>query len=139
MVNKPWISVKNIFIIALILLICSIFITMFLRNDSTLRMFFGDLFPILIDFLVVLTLFYATIRSVNYGKRVQIAWMFIALAFSFYMVGDIIWAILELGIHQRPFPSIADLFYLIFYPLFAIGIYYLTRFNFTRSEKLKIY
>ena len=139
MVNKPWISVKNIFIIALILLICSIFITMFLRNDSTLRMFFGDLFPILIDFLVVLTLFYATIRSVNYGKRVQIAWMFIALAFSFYMVGDIIWAILELVIHQRPFPSIADLFYLIFYPLFAIGIYYLPRFSFNLTEKLKIF
>jgi two-component system, sensor histidine kinase PdtaS len=139
MVNKPLISVKNIFILALIIVISYFFITILLRNDTTLRMFFGDLFPIVIDLLVVLTLFYATIRSAHYGRRVQMAWMFIALAFSFYTIGDILWAILELGIHQRPFPSVADVFYLIFYPLFAIGIYYLPRFSFTRSEKLKIF
>ena len=65
--------------------------------------------------------------------------MFIALAFTLYAVGDIIWAILELGIHEKVFPSIADFFYLMFYPLFAIGIYYLPRFSITRSEKLKIF
>ena len=139
MINKPLISVKNIFILALLIVICSILLTIVFRNDSTLRMFFGDLFPILIDLLVVLTLFYATIRSAYYGKRVQFAWMFIALAFLCYTVGDIIWAILEIGIHLNPFPSIADAFYLIFYPLFAIGIYYLPRFSFTGREKIKIF
>ena len=139
MINKPLISVKNIFILALLIVICSILLTIVFRNDSTLRMFFGDLFPILIDLLVVLTLFYATIRSAYYGKRVQFAWMFIALAFLCYTVGDIIWAILEIGIHLKPFPSLADAFYLIFYPLFAIGIYYLPRFSFTGREKIKIF
>ena len=137
--NKPLISVKNIFILALLIVICSILLTIVVRNDSTLRMFFGDLFPILIDLLVVLTLFYATIRSAYYGKRVQFAWMFITFAFLCYTVGDIIWAILELGIHINPFPSLADAFYLIFYPLFAIGIYYLPRFSFTGKEKIKIF
>ena len=139
MVNKPIISVKKSFYIALIIGFCFILITILIRNDSNLRILFGDLFPLLIDFLVVLSLFYATIRSEYYGKRVQIAWMFITLAFSFYTIGDILWAILELGIHQRPFPSVADAFYLIFYPLFAIGIYYLPRFSFTLIEKLKIF
>ena len=139
MVNKPLISVKKSFYIALIIVFCFILFTILIRNDSNLKMFFGDLFPILIDFLVVLALFYATIRSEYYGKRVQIAWMFITLAFSFYTIGDILYAILELGIHQRPFPSVADVFYLIFYPLFAVGIYYLTRFSFTLIEKLKIF
>jgi two-component system, sensor histidine kinase PdtaS len=137
--SKPLISIKNIFILALLIVICSILLTIVLRNDPTLRMFFGDLFPILIDLLVVLTLFYATVRSAYYGKRVQFAWMFIAFAFLFYTVGDIIWAILELGIHLKPFPSLADAFYLIFYPLFAIGIYYLPRFSFTGKEKIKIF
>ena len=41
--------------------------------------------------------------------------------------------------HQNPFPSVADIFYLTFYPLFALGIYYLSRFSFNRSEKLKIF
>jgi PAS domain S-box-containing protein len=139
MVSKPLISVKNIFIIALIIVISFIILTLLLRNDSTLRMFFGDLFPIVIDLLVVLTLFYAVIRSAYYGRRVQMAWMFIALAFSFYTIGDILWAILELGFNQNSFPSIADGFYLIFYPFFAIGIYYLSKFSFSRSEMLKIF
>jgi PAS domain S-box-containing protein len=102
-------------------------------------MVFGDIFPILVDLLIVLTLFYATKRSFKYGKKVQVAWMFITFSFIVYTVGDILWTILELRIHQSPFPSIADGFYLIFYPLFAIGIYYLSRFSFTKTEKLKIF
>ncbi len=139
MVNKPLISIKSIFVIALIFVISFIIITLLLRNDSTLRMFFGDLSPIVIDLVVVLTLFYAAIRSKYYGRRVQMAWMFIALAFSFYTIGDILWAILELGFNQNSFPSIADGFYLIFYPFFAIGIYYLSKFSFSKGEMLKIF
>jgi len=112
---------------------------MLLRNNSVSLMYFGDIYSPVVDLLVVLTLFYATIRSFRYGRRVQIAWLFITLAFSFYAVGDILWAILELGFHQIPFPSVADVFYLIFYPFFAIGIYYLPRFSFTRKEMLKIF
>lgn len=137
--NKPLISIKIGFIIALLIVICSLLFTVLLENNSTLLMFFGDIFPILVDLLIVLTLFYAATRSFKYGKKVQIAWMFIAFAFIFYTVGDMIWAILELGIHEAPFPSIADGFYLIFYPLFAVGIYYLPRFSFTKTEKLKIF
>ena len=110
-----------------------------LRGDSVARVFFGDIAAPIIELLVITILFYATLRSKPQGLRMQIAWFLIFIAFSFYAIGDIIWAILELGFNQNPFPSVADVFYLIFYPLFAIGIYYLTRFNFTRSEKLKIY
>jgi len=138
-VNKPLISIKSSFIIALIIVICSLVFTVLFENNSSLMMGFGDIFPILVDLLVVLTLFYATARSIKYGKKVQIAWMFITFAFIFYTAGDIIWAILELGIHDSPFPSIADGFYLIFYPFFAIGIYYLSKFSFTKTEKLKIF
>ena len=112
---------------------------MLLRNNSVSLMYFGDTYSPAIDLLVVITLVYATIRSVRYGRRAYIAWLFITLAFSFYAIGDILWAILELGFHQNPFPSVADVFYLTFYPLFAIGIYYLPRFSFTRRENLKIF
>jgi len=139
MVNKPLISVNNIFVIAFIIVIGFVIISLLLRNNSVSLMYFGDIYSPVIDLLVVLTLFYATIRSFRYGRRVQIAWLFITLAFSFYAVGDILWAILELGFHQIPFPSVADVFYLIFYPLFALGIYYLPRFSFTRKEMLKIF
>ncbi|MTK63751.1 MAG: PAS domain S-box protein [Methanobacterium sp.] len=138
MVKTPLISIRSSFITALLIVICSLLFTVLLENNSTWMTFFGDIFPILIDSLVVLILFYAAARSLKYGRKVQMAWMFIAFAFIFYTVGDIIWDILELGIHESPFPSVADGFYLIFYPLFAIGIYYLSRFSFTRTEKLKI-
>jgi len=139
MVNKPLQSVNNIFVIALIIVISFAIISMLLRNNSVSLMYFGDTYSSAIDLLVIITLFYATIRSVRYGRRAYIAWLFITLAFSFYAIGDILWAILELGFHQTPFPSVADVFYLTFYPFFAIGIYYLPRFSFTRRENLKIF
>jgi len=139
MVNKPLQSVNNIIVIAFILVISFAIISMLLRNNSVSLMYFGDTYSPAIDLLVVITLVYATIRSVRYGRRAYIAWLFITLAFSFYAIGDILWAILELGFHQNPFPSVADVFYLTFYPLFAIGIYYLPRFSFTRRENLKIF
>jgi len=139
MVNKPLQSVNNIFVIALIIVISFAIISMLLRNNSVSLMYFGDTYSSAIDLLVIITLFYATIRSVRYGRRAYIAWLFITLAFSFYAIGDILWAILELGFHQTPFPSVADVFYLTFYPFFALGIYYLPRFSFTRRENLKIF
>ena len=139
MVNKPLQSVNNIFVIALIIVISFAIISMLLRNNSVSLMYFGDTYSSAIDLLVIITLFYATIRSVRYGQRAYIAWLFITLAFSFYAIGDILWAILELGFHQTPFPSVADVFYLTFYPFFALGIYYLPRFSFTRRENLKIF
>ncbi|MBZ2165414.1 histidine kinase dimerization/phosphoacceptor domain -containing protein [Methanobacterium spitsbergense] len=137
--DETLISVKNIFILAFILVISFAVISILLRNDSIALAFLGDITSVVIDLLVVLTLFYATIRSAHLGLRVQIAWMIMTVAFMVYAIGDILWAILELGLQQNPFPSVADVFYLTFYPLFALGIYYLARFSFTRSEKLKIF
>jgi PAS domain S-box-containing protein len=137
--DEPLISVKNIIILAIVLVISFTVISILLRNDAVAREFFGDITSIIIDLLVILTLFYASIRSASQGRRVQIAWMFMTVAFICYAIGDILWAILELGLHQNPFPSVADTFYLTFYPIFALGIYYLTRFSFTRSERLKIF
>ncbi|WP_048189850.1 sensor histidine kinase [Methanobacterium sp. SMA-27] len=137
--NEPIISVKNIFILAFITVISFIFISILLRNDSVERIFFVDIASLVIDLLVILTLFYAAKRSASQGRRVQIAWIIMTVAFIVYVMGDISWAIMEIGFHQNPFPSVADVFYLIFYPIIAISIYYLTRFSFTRTEKLKIF
>ncbi len=137
--NKPLISVKNSFIIAFIILISFVAISQFLINDLVARTFFGDIAAPIIEIFVISTLIYATIRSKPQGLRVQLAWMLITVAFSVYAIGDTIWAIIELGFNQNPFISVTDLFYLTFYPLFALGIYYLTRFTFTRTEKLKIF
>ncbi|MDR7452227.1 MAG: GGDEF domain-containing protein [Armatimonadota bacterium] len=50
------------------------------------------------------------------------AWTFIALGQLAYAVGDGIWGYLENRLGRDPFPSIADIFYLLFYPFMMAGM-----------------
>ncbi|WP_370409878.1 aminotransferase class I/II-fold pyridoxal phosphate-dependent enzyme [Streptomyces fradiae] len=51
-------------------------------------------------------------------------WLVLAAANFTFVSGDTAYNVLEGFFHQnRPFPSVADAFYLVTYPLFAIGLY----------------
>lgn len=134
--KKPFISFNNAIIIALIILIS--FMSVLLLNDSSLKIVFSDLISPIIAILVALSLFYAAKISGKQHRRVQIAWMILGIAVLFYVMGDIMWAFMELILHQQPFPSVADVFYLSFYPLFALGVYYLPKVSFSRNEEFKL-
>ncbi len=136
--NEPLISFKTAVILAFIMVISFAVISILLRNESTIRLIFSDLASPIIELLVIISLFYAAKRSAARGRREYIGWMLMTVAFLFYFFGDITWGILEIGLHQTPFPSVADFFYLSFYPLFALGIYYLPRIPFNRSEEFKL-
>ena len=135
MINKPIISIKKVFLIAIITIISFLSIKILMRNVLPLNTACGDFFPIIINILVVLALFYATIRSADSSKRVQFAWMFMTIAFALFTVGNI----LELGIHMKPWAFLPNIFYLLFYPIFAIGMYFLPTFSFSRTERIKIF
>jgi PAS domain S-box-containing protein len=137
--KKLLISTKNVFILAFLIIISFTAISLLLGNAVDAKIIVGDIASPAIDLLVLLTLVYAAKISATKGRRIQIAWIFMTIAFSIYTTGDVLWAIIELGLNQNPFPSMADIFYLSFYPIFALGIYYLPRFSFSRSEKLKIF
>lgn len=137
--NKPSISIKNIFIISFIVVLIFAVISQFLSNNPDWRIIFSDIALPLVEILVIISLIYAAIRSSSLGRRIQIAWILITIAMTSYFLGDIIWAIIELYLNQNPFPSIADVFYLLFYPFFALGLYFLPRFSFSKTEKLKIF
>src|SRR4051812_35117679 len=47
---------------------------------------------------------------------VRRAWRRLAIAFGCWWIGDLIWFVYEIPLGQSPFPSIADLAYLAFYP-----------------------
>ena len=55
-------------------------------------------------------------------KRRRIAWRLISLATFSFMLGDVIWLVLENGLGLQPFPSVADVGYLLFYPLMLGGL-----------------
>lgn len=135
--NKPIISFKNAVIIGLIILACFISV-LSLVNDPSFRMVFSDIASPVIEIAVAITLFYAVLVSGAQQKRVQIAWTILGIAVLSYAAGDSIWGIMELVIQQQPFPSIADVFYLAFYPLFVFGIYYLPEYPLSRNELSKL-
>jgi hypothetical protein len=84
-----------------------------------------DLVSPFIDGFAAFGLFLAARSAYVNSKRLAFAWGTLGLSFFFYAIGDIIWAILEVGLRQQPFPSLADAFYLAYYPAFLAGVFLL--------------
>jgi diguanylate cyclase (GGDEF)-like protein len=97
----------------------------------------SDLSSPIIDAVVFTALFIAAKQSAAHSKRLAIALGLICLAMFFNVLGDVSWGIIELGLKQAPFPSIADLFYLIYYPLILAGVLCLPRNRADRRENLR--
>ncbi len=88
--------------------------------------------------LVALSLYLATKASDIYGKRTQLAWAILTIAVITSVVGNILWGILVLT-HQNPSNTLADIFYLMFFPIFLIGILILPSSYSTPRQKFKRY
>jgi PAS domain S-box-containing protein len=50
------------------------------------------------------------------------AWLILGISFFMFLLGNLVWAYLEVVLHVEPFPSLADVFYLAFYPLGLWGL-----------------
>src|SRR5258708_39672591 len=48
--------------------------------------------------------------------------LFLTLGVLGWFIGEVFWNYYELFLHIKPFPSIADIFYLIAYPLLFLGL-----------------
>ena len=84
--------------------------------------------------LAAAAMLYAAHHSESRSKR---AWIVFAAALLLNTVGETLWAAIEVFLHGSPFLSLADVGYLLFYPLFALGIFLLPEEPLTRGEKLK--
>jgi len=93
-----------------------------------------DGFLILSSALAAAAMFYTAYHSAG---RSRWAWIVFAAAILFNTIGELIWAALEVILRASPFLSGADVGYLIFYPLFALGIFLLPEEPFTSREKFK--
>jgi signal transduction histidine kinase len=70
----------------------------------------------------------------RYRPAAPSAWLLIAGALSAYMLGDVLWSVYEL-MGRDPFPSLADVFYLAGYPLFAAGLVVATRWRIPHADR----
>jgi diguanylate cyclase (GGDEF)-like protein len=105
--------------------------------DPQQRIIYSDIAAPIIDLLVFAALFFAAKQSSVQSRRLGIAWGLIASSVLAYALGDITWTILELGLSEPPFPSLADLFYLLYYPLLLGGVLLLPERPASRSEQIK--
>ncbi len=115
------VSFVRVGIFSIILLSAILGVYLMLR-DSQERAAFTDVTGPVVDFLASGCLLLAAKQSAGRSKRLAFAWGAIAAAMLSYAIADSIWAILELILKESPFPSIADGFYLAYYPLFLAGV-----------------
>jgi len=132
------ISVRSTTILAVLIMLVYLATTIALRNELALRSAISDLILPVVNGLATISLFIAS-RNFAKGTRARFAWTMLFIAELSFTLGDIIWAVIEVWLHQRPFPSIADLFYIACYPFAIIGILSLPVRSFTSGERLKIF
>src|SRR6185369_1949121 len=62
-------------------------------------------------------------RTPSFDELVRRGWQLVALAYLAYGLGDTIWASLEIAFDVPPYPSPADLVYLLFYPTIFMALF----------------
>ena len=96
-------------------------ITLFVTNEAQKLLLIDVTYP-LWDLWAMLGLGYAAWSAVRQSRRLALAWGCLAAAAGCAGIGNILWAFLELMQGGVPFPSLADVFYLLVYPLFLCGV-----------------
>jgi signal transduction histidine kinase len=111
---------------------------LFAPVSADLRIAVHDVLVVLEGAAASAALFYAAKCSAPYSRRHALAWGLLGAATTSYMLGDAIWTVIEVGLKQDPFPSLADAGYLPYYPLFIAGILLLPKRRLSRHESLKL-
>ncbi len=135
-------SRKNIYRRALILsvIIAASYAVFLLAywNESEFRVEINDMLFPLFSMLSALSLLFAARGLKSFKDRSYVAWGLLSAGMLSFALGDAFWTYLELFLHQNPATSIADVFYLLYYPVFAAGILLLPAASLTRGERIKL-
>ena len=94
----------------------------------------GDLINLPVDFVAFLAAFWVFTRK-DLDVRIRRMWLLLGAALLAFFLGDATWAYLENVLAVQPFPSLADVFYLLFAPLAVIGLYVMPRAPLNRRER----
>jgi len=109
---------KKVYLYAIIIFLISV--GAFLLPLS-LRVPIIDVITFVTAFIASFAFFYLAIYSKKVYQKYYPTLLFLGFGLFFLALGDVAWFILEL-LGQKPFPSIADILYILYYPLFGIGL-----------------
>ncbi len=108
-----------------------------LVKDEYTRTIISDISSPLYNVIATIALVLAAKELSRISRRLTLSWGILAIAQFSFTLGDILWAVIELGFKSSPFPSIADGPYLLFYPLFIVGITIMPSKRLNLAEWLK--
>jgi diguanylate cyclase (GGDEF)-like protein len=126
-----------VFFVIAILIIAIGHIILYVNDNPADIMVYFDIASPVINALAAAALFWAAYKSRKVSRRLGLAWLMLALSQLTFTLGDIVWAILELGLNTVPYPSIADGLYLLTYPFFFAGAILMSRHDRTLPEHFK--
>lgn len=72
--------------------------------------------------MVAVAVAWRVAKEKNFSVQLRRAWFLLGMSFLMFLIGNAIWAYLEVVLEVEPFPSSADIFYLAFYPLGLWGL-----------------
>ena len=134
--RRPKLFVYSLVLSGFILLV-NLGILLFVYDENLKVILFQLPYP-LWDFLSALALLYAAKRSALYSRQLFWAWGMLAAARLLLSIGETIVLALAIRLGVVPFPSVADGFFLAFYPMFLIGVLLLPTQRLKPLEWLKI-
>ena len=132
------ISIRNGLLLSIFFFAVYLIISFLLKNEPLLQGIFVFSMISILYSLVALSLYLGTKASYIYGKRTQLAWAILTIAVITSVLGNILWGILVLT-NQNPSNTLADIFYLMFFPIFLVGILILPSSYSTPRQKFKRY
>ena len=106
-----------------------------IASEEVLRGYFFSYVELLASLLTVFAMAYASWRCRRTSGRLAAAWLTLALAFFAYSGGDFLTAVLKVELTGQALSWALNGSYLLFYPLFLIGVLGLPSAPLTRTER----
>ncbi|MEJ2421141.1 MAG: PAS domain S-box protein [Acidobacteriota bacterium] len=98
----------------------------------------ADIAELVLSVAVTLIMFFTAWRTGRLYRRLGWAWGFFGAAFLFAALGDACWTIFRITLSGSGSSILLNLFYLLFYPLFLLGVLRLPDVSLPRREKLNL-
>ena len=132
------ISFPRAMMLAALIVIGYLVLLVLFRNEHIFSVTMNNFLLPIFNGLAAVGLLYAAQRSKIYGRRASFAWTILFLGQLSFLLGDLIWAVLETGLHQETSATTANIFYLMYYPLFAFGILLIPAIPLTPKKNLTL-
>jgi signal transduction histidine kinase len=134
--HSPILSVRRALALAIGIVLAHRLLMILTESNPVLRSGLNDGIIFVLSLGAAVGLFYVAYRSRD-GRRIRIAWMLLGTGVSLVTIGAAIFAILDIPGFGGAFPSIADGFFLAFYPLFGAGLILMSWSSLSKQELIK--